>query len=109
MATAEMAAALPVLVLLLGFAVSVISIGAQQVRAEDAAREAARAAARGDLPRASQLAAAVAPGARVTVTRSGDDVIATVELRAHLVGSWSPAVTVSERAVAATEPVAGAP
>jgi Flp pilus assembly protein TadG len=104
MATAELAACLPVLVLLLAFMVSVATVGSAAVRAQDAAREAARAAARGDLAAAGRLARAAAPGAGLSISSSGGDVTAVVELRPHLLVPWLPAVTVTGRAVAAAEP-----
>lgn len=104
MVTAELAACLPVLVLLLAFALSVVSIGGLRVRAQDAAREAVRAAARGDLAAAHELAGASAPGAKVAISSSSDRVTAVVRVRAHLIASWLPTVTVTERAVAAAEP-----
>jgi Flp pilus assembly protein TadG len=104
MATAELAACLPVLVLLLAFVVSVTTVSSAAVRVQDAAREAARAAARGDDAAASALAHDAAPGAVVTITRSGADVTAVVRMQQHLLVSWLPGVTVTGRAVAAAEP-----
>lgn len=106
MATAELAACLPVLVLLVAFVVSVTTVGSAAVRAQDAAREAARAAARGDNAAASRLAHDAAPGSTVTISRGTDAVTAVVELHEHLLLSWLPAVTVTGRAVAAQEPEA---
>lgn len=73
MVTAELAAALPALVLLLAVAVDVVVLGVDQIRCVDAARSAARSAARGDAPAATQrIAARVAPdGAEVTVGSDG--------------------------------------
>lgn len=104
MVTAELAAALPVLMVLLGAALAVVSIAGQRVRAADAAREAARAAARGDSAAAARLATQAAPGAAVTITRSGDRVVAQVRIAVHPIGGWLPGVQVVERAVAAAEP-----
>ncbi len=106
MATAELVACLPVLVLLLAFALSVVSIGGVQVRAQDAAGEVARAAARGDMATARRLAAEAAPGSTVAVSMSSEQVTAVVRVHAHLLASWLPAVTITERAVAAAEPTA---
>src|SRR2546423_6318743 len=106
MVTAELAACLPVLVLLLAFVVSVASVGSAAVRAQDAAREAARAAARGDDAAAGRLARAAAPGGALSISSDGDDVTAVVEVRQHLLVPWLPAVTVTGRAVAAAEPTA---
>lgn len=109
MVTAELAASLPVLVLVLAVTLSAIVVGGDRVRAQDAAREAARAVARGDRATASRLAAAAAPGASLRVTTSGDQVVAVTRLRVHLLARWLPAVTVTERAVAAVEPTGASP
>lgn len=104
MVTAELAACLPVLVLLLAVAVSAVTAANARVRVQDAAREAARAAARGDQAAARSLAAQAAPGVSVQITVAGDEVVAVASLRMDLLASWLPAVTVTERAVAALEP-----
>jgi Flp pilus assembly protein TadG len=104
MVTAELAACLPVLVLLLVVAVSAVTAANARVRVQDAAREAARAAARGDQAAARSLAAQAAPGVSVQITVTGDEVVAVASLRMDLLASWLPAVTVTERAVAALEP-----
>jgi hypothetical protein len=52
--------------------------------------------------------ASLAPAGRLSVSRQGADVVATVRMAVHPLASWLPAVTVSERAVAAIEPRAGA-
>lgn len=70
-----------------------------QIRCIDAAREAARLAARGD--DGSDAARDIAPnGATVQLRRDGDHVIATVSARSVLL----PGVTVAGHAVAAVEP-----
>src|SRR4051812_49528945 len=66
--TAEHAACLPVLVLILGVAISAVAVMAARGRLQDAAREAARAAGRGDQAVARQLAEQAAPRARGTIT-----------------------------------------
>ncbi len=104
MVTAELAACLPVLVLALAVALSAVSVAGVRVRAQDAAREAARAAARGDSAHAVALARQAAPAAQLTVSTTGDDVLAVVSVRVRPLAAWLPAVTVSERAVAAAEP-----
>jgi len=106
MVTAELAACLPVLVLLLGFALSVVSIEGTRLRAQDAAREAARAAARGDRAAALRLVRSGAPRASVSISMTSDEVTAVVQVHAQLLVSWLPAVTITERAVAAAEPTA---
>jgi Flp pilus assembly protein TadG len=109
MVTAELAACLPVLVLILAVALTAVSAVGARVRVQDAAREAARAAARGDPAAARQLAAQAAPGSAVTITSNATDVVAVVRGRVHPLGGWLPPLVVTERAVAAVEPRAGAP
>jgi Flp pilus assembly protein TadG len=106
MVTAELAAALPVLVLLTLVAISAVSVSAQRIRAQDAAREAARAIARGDPASAQQYVKSTAPAAALTVSRTADYVTVEARIEIHPLGRWLPAVTVLERAVAATEPEA---
>lgn len=79
--TAEAAAVLPVLVLFaLGLA-WLVALGGTQVRALDAARETARAVARGEGPVVSlALGRQVAPaGARIAVHDEGNTVAVTVD------------------------------
>jgi hypothetical protein len=72
-----------------------------QVRCVDAAREAARLAARDDDDSASGAAKGIAPeGAVVQVRRDGEFVVATVSARSPLL----PGITVTANAVAAAEP-----
>ena len=104
MVTAELAACLPVLVLVLAVVVSAVSVAGVRVRAQDAAREAARAAARGDPGQARRLAQSAAPGASVAVSTDGDEVVAVARVTAHPLARWLPSLTVTERAVAAVEP-----
>ncbi|MGY4709773.1 TadE family type IV pilus minor pilin [Mycolicibacterium sp. CBM1] len=74
---------------------------AMQVRCIDAAREAARLAARGDEPGALAAARLVGPeDAAVSVRRDGQFVVATVRGRSHLL----PGVVITADAVAAIEP-----
>ena len=107
MVTAELAACLPVLVLLLAVALSAVSVASARLRAQDAAREAARAAARavaGGDGGASSAAAAAAPGVHLEIAESGGAVRVAATLQAHLLVPFLPAVTVTEQAVAAREP-----
>jgi hypothetical protein len=113
--TAETAAALPVLVVVLVAAVWAVGAAAAQLRCTDAAREAARALARGDgIGTSRALAVAVAPaGAAVRVSVEGDlvrvRVSALTPLPAPLAG-LVPAPTVSGSAVAMRErPLGGDP
>ena len=103
MVTAELAMALPVLIIVLAAGLGAVTVVGQRVRAEDAAREAARAAARGDTAAAHRLVSEVAPGASVSMSQSADRTTARVSLVVHPLGVW-PALTVDATAVAATEP-----
>jgi Flp pilus assembly protein TadG len=107
--TAELAVCLPVLVLLLAVALSAVSIAGARVRAADAAREGARAVARGDPGTAARLVARLLPSARFSTATGGTEVTATVQLSVHPLASWLPGVTITERAVAAREPTGGLP
>jgi Flp pilus assembly protein TadG len=81
MVTAETAVVLPVLLVVLAMAVWVLAAVAGQLRCVDAARAAARAAARGDAAGAvTEQARRIAPAqAHVRVARSGDEVTVLVE------------------------------
>lgn len=103
MVTLELAACLPVVVLIVAVAVSAISVANTRVRAQDA-REAARLSARGDVSGARRAVAAVAPGARVDVRAVGPDVLAAVHVPARVLVGWLPPVDVDAQAVAAREP-----
>ena len=109
MVTAELAVCLPVLVLLIAVGVSAVTVAGERVRLQDAAREAARAAARGDPAAAQRIADHTAQGASISLARSGADVTATARLAVHPLASWLPAITLQERAVAAVEPVGASP
>ncbi len=75
-----------------------------QVRCIDAAREAARLAARGDDGDAAQAARDIAPfGASLDLRRDGALVVATVTAHSMLL----PGVTIRADAVAAMEPTVG--
>ena len=64
--TAEFAAALPAVVLLLGMALGAFAVGSQAVRLQDAAGLSARALARGDPPASAEgTAGALVPGATI--------------------------------------------
>lgn len=107
--TAETAMALPLIAV---FALSMawlVTIGITQVRALDAARETARAAARSDGEgEATSLGQRVAPdGSHISLRRSGGAVVARVSSPvngpAGLFGRWA-SFHVSAEAVAAEEP-----
>jgi hypothetical protein len=102
-ATAELAAAMPVFVLLLVFGLTAVHATGTKVRCLAAARDAALAEARGGGgERAGRLVAP--PGADVSVSSDGDLARATVSTRVHLFGRRLPVLTVSAEAVAAVEP-----
>ena len=113
-ATAELAMVLPVLVAVVVGLVWVVAFGIAQLRTVDAARETARALARGD-----QRSAAVArgrrvgpPGTRIAVRSAGGEVVATAHARVRGPGglfAFLGSVTVHAEAVAAAEETAGAP
>jgi hypothetical protein len=78
--TAEAALVLPALLAVTLALVWLLAVGAAQIRAVDAARETARALARGDDPaEAVELGTRVAPpGSAVSVVRVGEEVRVTV-------------------------------
>lgn len=107
MATVELALCLPVLVLVLGVALSAVTVAGARVRVQDAAREAARAVARGDPATGGALAERAMRSVRISTATAGDLATVTATARVHLVASWLPAVTITEHATSALEP--GAP
>ncbi len=106
MVTAETAVVLPVLLLVLAGAVAAVTVVGAQLRCVDAAREGARAAARGDdVATAQALAQRAAPdGMSVVVTRAGEDVRVVVSGRIPVLGPVPLDVEVSAEAVARLEP-----
>jgi Flp pilus assembly protein TadG len=105
MVTAETAVVLPVLLFVLAGAVAVVTLLGAQLRCVDAAREGARAAARGEPgPSVSRLVGQLAPdGSVARVTSEGDDVRVTVTVRVEPLGVLPFAVTLSGTAVAVRE------
>ena len=106
MVTAETAVVLPVLLLVLAGVVAAVVVVGAQLRCVDAAREGARAAARGE-PAAtvSALAGRAAPdGAVTTVSSDGEQVQVTVTARIAPLGPVPLRITVSAEAVALREP-----
>lgn len=107
-ATAELVMVLPMLVAVALGLVWLLAVGAAQLRTVDAARETARAVARGD-----DTAAAVSrgqrvgpAGTRVAVSAGDSEVVATATATVDGPGGlfhWLPGVTLHARAVAATE------
>ena len=106
MVTAETAVVLPVLLLVLAAAVVAVTVVGAQLRCVDAAREGARAAARGETDATvRRLADRLAPDGAVTgVTGDGQEVRVTVTVHVAPLGPLPMAVTVSGAAVAVREP-----
>nr|WP_313958275.1 TadE family type IV pilus minor pilin [Mycobacterium simulans] len=92
--------AIATLVAVLVLCLAGITAVSMQVRCVDAAREAARLAARGDA-RSADVARRIAPdGAVVQVRRDGGFLVATGRARSKLL----PTLDIAARAVAAAEP-----
>lgn len=101
--TAELAAALPVVVFLLLGGVAGVNAVVTKLRCVDAAREAALAQARGEAGGPAGRRSAPA-GATVSVHTDGATVRATVRATAHPFGRHLPGFRVEADAVAAAEP-----
>ncbi|GIG90907.1 TadE family type IV pilus minor pilin [Plantactinospora endophytica] len=104
--TAELAAGLPALLLLLLAGLTAVNAVTTKGQCVDAAREAALAASRG-APGVPAGTRAAPPGAVVSVSVTGDRVVATVRAPVRTLGARLPRITVTGTAVAAVEP--GAP
>lgn len=105
--TAETAAALPALMVVLGAGLWAVAAVEARLECVDAARAGARAASRGEpLERVRGGVLSVAPaGAVVAVTRSAETV--RVEVSVHVRPRWGaslPSVTVHATAVSIAEP-----
>jgi len=113
MVTAELAVALPTLVLAGLLAITGVQVASVQLRCLDAAGIAARLAARGEHDdEVSSHAGAAAPrDARVAVRRTGELVIASVAAPVHLLGLGGllPAFQISASAAEPLEPGVVAP
>jgi hypothetical protein len=106
MVTAETAVVLPVLLFVLGGAVAAVVVVGAQLRCVDAAREAARAAARGE-PTAvvTEMAAEAGPdGATTEFGGDGDTVQVTVSATVSPLGPLPWHVEVSATATGMREP-----
>jgi len=102
--TAETAVALPALFVVLAGALAVLTAVSAQLRCVDAARLAARAAARGDGDAAvAQQVGQGCPGARVTVRREGGIVTVRVALDLGPLPGASGPLRVTAQAAAAEE------
>jgi Flp pilus assembly protein TadG len=106
MVTAETAVVLPVLLLVLAGAVAAVTVVGAQLRCVDAAREAARAAARGEpLDVVHAIVARTAPsGAGTAIADAGDEVRVLVSARIAPLGPLPLRVQVRATAVAQREP-----
>jgi Flp pilus assembly protein TadG len=106
MATAELAVVLPALVLVIAAALTAVSVLLAQLQCVDAAREGARAAARGEPVEVARSAATrVAPAAaRVDIGTEGEEVRVTVAATAGKGGGLLPTFRVTATAVALREP-----
>ncbi|MEU4238869.1 TadE family type IV pilus minor pilin [Actinoplanes sp. NPDC026619] len=101
--TAELAAGLPALILLLLAGLTAVAAVTAKGQCVDAAREGALAGARGE--GAVEAATRMAPdGADVAIDEGADSVTAVVRAPVRLLGAHLPAITVTGRAVAAREP-----
>ncbi|WP_374272067.1 TadE family type IV pilus minor pilin [Actinoplanes sp. M2I2] len=101
--TAELAAGLPALMLLLLAGLTAVSAVAAKGQCLDAAREAALAEARGDSGAAAGARVAQT-GAEVDIGGDADLVTARVRARLRVLGANLPAITVEGTATAAREP-----
>jgi hypothetical protein len=98
--------ALPALILLTMVAVAAVAAVLVKLQCVDAAREAARTAARGEPGTAA--GARVAPsGAAISLSVDGESVRATVRVIVRPLGGRLPGFAVSATAVAAVEPGVG--
>lgn len=106
MVTAETAVVLPVLFLVLVGVVAAVTVVGAQLRCVDAAREGARAAARGEeVATVTALAGRTAPDDAVTtVAGGGDEVRVVVTATIAPLGPVPLRITVSAEAVALREP-----
>lgn len=107
--TAEAAAVLPVLLAVTLLMVWLVSVATAQVRVVDAAREAARQAARGepDAVAVGHGAKVAPPGATIAVARSADQVRVTATAEVAGPGglfAFLPGLTVEAETVAVREP-----
>ena len=101
--TAELAAGLPALLLLLLAGLTAVDAVTTKAACLDAARAAALAASRGGCGTAAGTRIAP-PGAVVSVAVNGERVTATVRAPVRALGARLPRITVAATTVAAVEP-----
>lgn len=106
MVTVEIAVAVIAVVVVAAMMMFCVGVGVAQVRTQEAARTAAREAARGESDAVvRQAAQRNSPGASVRINRRSDEIEVVVSRRIEPLGSISlPGVTVASRSVAAREP-----
>jgi Flp pilus assembly protein TadG len=104
--TAEIAVALPSLVLVLGLGLGALEAAATQIACVDAARQGARSLARGDPPEeARRIAVAGAPQeAAIEMEIDSGQARVTVVAQTRLGAPFGPRVTVECRAATPREP-----
>jgi Flp pilus assembly protein TadG len=106
MVSVEAAIAMCAFVVVLGLALAAIIAVTDQLRCTDAAREAARLAARGEQDRGRVAAERIAPrGATVAISVDGDNI--AVEVQAAPAGGLLPGLRVAGQAYAVAEPDGG--
>jgi Flp pilus assembly protein TadG len=105
--TAEFAAGLPALLLLLYAGLTIVDAVATRIECVDAAREGALAAARGEPP--APAIERIAPEATHDVAIGTDLVTVTVVSRLRPIGDLTLPITVTAEATAAREPAATDP
>jgi Flp pilus assembly protein TadG len=101
--TAELAAGLPALMLLLLAGLTAVAAVTTKAQCVDAARDGALAAARGE-PGGSAAARIAPAGAQISVAAGGDTATASVQAQVRLLGRLLTGITVRASAVAAMEP-----
>jgi len=101
--TAELAAGLPALMLLLFAGLTAVGAVTAKTQCVDAAREGALAAARGE-PGADAASAIAPPGASIDVATGGESVTVTVRAKVRAAGEAVPFIEVVASATAAREP-----
>lgn len=111
MVTAELAVALPAVVLVAMFALSGLQVEMTQLRCRDAAGIAARLAGRGETAAtvSAAMSAGAPPGVRLALRRDGELVEAQVSAQVRLlgVGRLLPAFTVTATAAAVDDVAPG--
>jgi Flp pilus assembly protein TadG len=107
MVTVEAGIALAAFTTVLALALGAVSAAIDQLRCTDAAREAARLAARGETERAESVARRIAPeDAVVEIRTTGEEV--HVSISAEPVAGWIPGLELHADAYAISEPTSGA-